>query len=1052
MKVTIKKRLTIGLLMILLPLWVCAQTVTVKGTIKDNKGEALIGVSILEEGTKNGTITDIDGNFSLKVASRANLYISYIGYVKKTVPVEGRTIVNIQLEEESKALNEVVVVGYGKMKRTDLTGSIASVNSEAISRSVVTSVDQVLQGRAAGVQIQQNSGEPGASSSVRIRGINSISGGNEPIYVIDGVVIEGQSGSSSTNPLSSINPADIMTIDILKDASATAIYGSRAANGVIQITTKRGKSGDSRVTYNGYVGWQEMPQKLELLNLQQYATLKNEQAAAGIVQYNNNFVRPDLLGMGTDWQDELFSKAPMTNHNLTISGGSDKTTYLIGIGYLDQNGIAVGSGFKRYNVRANIDTQVKKWLKAGLDISFYNSNQKMTVSDESLIKIAMKQTPDVAARNAEGNFDGPQTTEYVQTNPLGLAMIKENYKEAIGTRGNIYLEMEFLKGLTYKPEFSFDYGADGVYKFTPTYTFGAIENTVSQSERVKSYVRNWTVRNIINFNRVFNRIHSVNVMLGQEAQKGGYDNVSASSTGFPSNSAHDLDMGTTNPVVGGSSYFSSISSYFGRLFYSFDDRYLLTATLRYDGSSKLAKGHQWDWFPSAAFAWKVNNEGFLKDNPTIYNLKFRLGWGIVGNQNAGNYNNRYPNKAVLSSVETNWGTGLITGNTANPDLRWEKTSSSNLGIDIGLFKNRIDFTADIYYKKTNGLLLQLPLPAYVGTSGQGSTSSPWVNIGSLENKGFEFTLNTINVDKKDFIWKTNLVFSLNRNKVLDLNTQTGVIDQAISEGSETNVVTRTVAGKSIGMFYGYKVTGRFEKATDFYYKDKDGNVKPVALPTGMSISPNGAWIGDYIFKDINEDGVIDEKDRTYIGDPAPKFTYGIGNSFSYKNFDLSVMLNGTYGGKIVNYQRRWLENPKSTTNVLAKAMDYAVLSKIDESGPVDYRNIQITGGDPDMCRMAASAASSTSNFRFSDKFVEDGTFLRIQNISLGYNFSNKVLKHLKIESLKLYANIQNVYTFSVYKGYDPEVGSIGQNVLLTNIDNARYPSPRIYTFGLNLSF
>jgi len=1051
MKVTQKKQIfLISLILLLLPAWAVSQTITVQGTVKDTRGEALIGVSILEAGsTSNGTITDLNGNFTLKVPKNAKINLSYVGYIKKTLDVNGQSHIQVILEEESKSLNEVVVVGYGQMKRTDLTGSVVSVSSDAINKSVTTSVDQILQGRAAGVQVQQNSGEPGGSSSVRIRGINSISGSNEPIYVIDGVIIDGSSGSSSNNPMSSINPSDIVSVDILKDASAQAIYGSRAANGVILITTKKGKSGESRITYNGYIGWQEMPKKLDLLNLQEYATMKNTQSAAGIVMANNNFVRPDLLGTGTDWQDELFRQAPMTNHNLSITGGSDKSTFAIGLGYLNQDGIAVGSGFDRYNLRANIDTQVKKWLKAGVDVSFFNSTQKLTVSDESLIKIALRQTPDVAARNADGSFDGPQTTEYVQTNPLGLALIKENYNEKIGTRGNTYLEFTPLKGLSYKTEFSFDYGVDNVYKFTPSYTFGAITNNVIQSERSKSYVKSWTFRNIVTYNTTIDDKHTINMMLGQEAQRSGYEYLYGSRTGFVSNVAHDLAMGdATTAVNNGSSYFSSISSYFGRIFYSFNDRYLLTTTLRYDGSSKLAKGHQWDWFPSAALAWKVTNESFMKDIPEIYNLKLRLGWGLVGNQNAGNY----ANTSILTSVQTNWGTGLLSGNTANPDLKWEKTASSNIGIDLGLFKNRVELTLDAYYKKTNDLLLQLPLPAYVGTTGQGSTSAPWVNIGSLENKGLELSLNTVNFDKRNFSWKSNFIFSLNQNKVLSMNTQTGVLDGSVTEGSETTVVTRTAVGQSIGQFYGYKVIGRFEKATDFYYKDENGNIQPTALPTGMSIGENGVWIGDYIFDDINKDGVIDEKDRTVIGNPLPKFTYGIGNNFTYKNWDLSIMLNGSYGNQIVNYQRRWLENPRNSTNLLQKATQYAVLSKIDPNGPVDYRNIYISGGDPDMCRMSASSASSTSNYRFSDKFLEDGSFLRIQNISLGYNLPKSVLKKLNIENLKLYANLQNVYTFSVYSGYDPEVGSIGQKVYLSGIDNARYPSPRIYTFGLNLTF
>lgn len=1050
MKVTIKKQFIFMLFLLLTPIWAIAQDITVKGTVKDKQGEALIGVSILEVGsTSNGTATDLKGNFVIKVAKTAKINFSYIGFNKITINVEGRQQINVILEEESKSLNEVVVVGYGQMKRSDLTGSVSSVSSEAISKSVSTSIDQVLQGRAAGVQVQQNTGMPGGSSSIRIRGINSLNGSNEPIFVIDGVIIDGSTSSNSENALSSINPSDIVSLDVLKDASATAIYGSRAANGVIMITTKRGKSGEAKVSYSGYTGWQEMPKKLDLLDLQQYAYLKNARSIAGIVMGDSYFVRPDLLGKGTDWQAELFSKAMMTSHNLSITGGTDNSTYAIGAGYLNQNGIAIGSGFERFNLRASIDTQIKKWLKAGVNMNLSNSNQKVTVSDESLIKVALKQTPNVAVRGADGSYDGPDTNEYVQNNPVGLAMIKENYNDKTGIRGNTFLEATIIKGLTFKTELSFDYGMANTYKFSPSYKFGAIVNDVIESERSKSYSNFWSYRNIINYNKTFANKHDVNVMLGEEAQRSAWEYLSGYRTGFITNVAHDLDMGdATTAKNSGNSGTSTIMSYFGRLFYSYDNKYLLTTTLRRDGSSKFAAGNRWGWFPSAALAWKISNESFLKDNPTIYNLKLRLGWGLVGNQNVPNY----AYTSTMTSVATNWGTGLLSGNTANPDLKWESTYSSNIGVDLGLFKNRIEFIADIYYKKTDNLLLQLPLPAYVGTVGQGSTSSPWANIGSLENKGIELSLNTINIDKKDFSWKTNLVFSLNRNKVLSLDTESSIIDKTISEGSETTIVTRTAVGQPIGQFYGYKVIGRFEKATDFYYKDAAGNIKPTAIPTGLTISENGVWIGDYIFEDVNKDGVIDEKDRTYIGNPEPKFTYGIGNTLSYKNWDMTVYLTGSYGNRVVNYQRRWLENPRENTNLLEKATHYAVLTKINPDGPVDYRNLYISGGDADMPRIAASSASSTSNFRYSDKFVEDGSYLRIQNISIGYSFPTKWIKIAKIENLKLYANLQNIYTFTVYSGYDPEIGSNNQDALMTGIDNARYPSPRIYTFGLNITF
>ena len=1015
-------------------------------------GEPLIGVSVQVKGTSTGTITDLNGKYTLNVSTGQTLVFSYIGFMEQQV-VATKPVINVVLKEDTKTLDEVVVVGYGTMKRSDLTGSVVSVTGDELKKSVVTSLDQALQGRAAGVSVTQNSGAPGGGISVSIRGINSLNG-NEPLYVIDGVAISGNTDGNSS-VLSSINPSDIVSMDVLKDASATAIYGARAANGVIMITTKRGQKGEAQITYDGYIGWQEMPKKLDMLNLREYAEHKNVRSGKdysgndwGIVNKDNNFVRPDLLGEGTDWQDEMFSKAMMTSHNLSVTGGTDKSNYALGAGYLNQDGIAVGSGFRRLNLRGSFDAQVKSYLKMGINFAFSNSRQKLTVSDESLIRTALLQSPSVAVRNAEGTFDGPDTDEWVQTNPVGLAMIKDNRNEKMGIRANTYAEATIIDGLTFKTELSFDYGVTNTYKFDPSYTFGAIENTDRQGTFSKSYNKFWSWRNIVNYMKTFG-VHNVNAMIGQEMQESKWEYLMGSRMGYLSNAATDLTLGDAATAKNnGNSGESSILSYFGRLFYSYDDKYLLTFTLRRDGSSKFYKDNRWGWFPSAALAWKVSNESFLKDNNIINNLKLRLGWGVVGNQNVPN--NAY--KAIYSSVATVWGTGLLAGNTPNPELKWESTYSSNLGLDINLFQNRIELIADIYYKKTNDLLLQVPLPAYVGTSGQGSTSAPWKNVGSLENKGLELTLNTVNIDKGGFQWRSNVVFSMNRNKVKSLDTATSLIDKSNQTGETITVLTRTSVGNPIGQFYGYKVIGRFEKATDFYYKDASGAIKPVALPEGMSISKNSIWIGDYIFEDVNKDGVINEQDRTYIGNPEPDFTFGFGNSFSYKGFDLSINLTGSVGNEVVNWGRRELENPRGNNNILKSALDYAQLALIDPNGPDDYRNIQIVGGDPYACRMAIAKGTDDSNYRFSDRFVEDGSFLRIQSISFGYTFPRKWLAPIGIQNLKLYCNLQNVYTFTKYKGMDPEIGSANQDALLTGFDNYRYPSPRIYTFGLNLTF
>ncbi|WP_144215107.1 SusC/RagA family TonB-linked outer membrane protein [Flavobacterium anhuiense] len=1022
--------------------------ITVSGTVSDSNGP-IPGVNIIVKGTKTSTVSNFDGTYTLQsVPAQSILVFSFIGYKPLEVLVNNKTKVDALLEENLNDLKEVVVIGYGTAKRADLTGAVSTVTSAAITQSVATTIDQVLQGRAAGVQIQQNSGTPGGSSSVRIRGISSITGSNEPIYVIDGVIIDGNSGSLNINPLAGINPADIASIDILKDASATAIYGSRAANGVIMVTTKTGRKGDLTLNFDSYIGWQQMPKQLQVLNLREYGTLKNTRADLGIVQRDNTFIRPDLLGEGTNWQDELFQVGLIQSYNLSASGGSDNTTYALGMSYFDQEGTVIGSSFDRLNLRGVIDSQVKKWFKVGVNMNVFKTNQVTTVNDDSVILTALKQTPNVAARNADGTFDGPDTTEFVQTNPLGIAILKDNYGKDYGFRGNAYAEISFTKDLKLKTQYSIDYGFGNRYTFNPSYTFGALSNEVREGSRTKSTSENWIWNNVLTYNKVFGK-HNVTAMLAQELQERNWENLYGYRSGYLTNGATDLNAGDpTTARNSNASITSALSSYFARGTYSFDDRYFLTGTIRRDGSSQFAEGNKWDWFPSAALAWKISNESFLKNNPTVNNLKLRAGWGIVGNSSVPN--NAYT--SVYGTSATNWGSGQIATNTANPDLKWERTSSTNIGLDLGFFNNRLEITADAYYKKTDDLLLRLSLPAYVGTTGQGSTAPPYANIGSLENKGLEFVINTINMERPDFLWKSSLNFTFNRVKVLKLNTESGVYDQTLQQGSDVTVVTRSAVGQPIGQFYGYKVIGRFEKATDFYYKDASGTVKPTALPEGMVIGENGVWIGDYMFEDVNKDGVINEKDAGYIGNPNPDFTFGFNNSFSFKGFDVSILFTGSYGNDVLNYQRRWLENPRENTNLLKSALGYAQLELIDPNGPNDYRNVQIVGGDPYMPRIGASSASSASNYRLSNRFVEDGSYVRLKNISIGYNLPKSLYSKYGISNIKVYSNMQNVLTFTKYKGYDPEVGSINQNLLLSGIDNGRYPSPMVTTIGLNVNF
>ena len=1025
-----------------------AQNGNVKGTVVADDGP-IIGATVRVKGQPNmATVTDLDGNFTLKAPKGATLLISYLGYKDKEVKV-GNGPIDVTLVTDAQALSEVVVVGYGQMKRADLTGSVASVGEKAIEKSVATSIDQVLQGRAAGVQIQANTGTPGGSNTIRIRGTNSLNATSQPIFVIDGVIIDSAgSDDGNSNPLSLINPSDIVSMDILKDASATAIYGSRASNGVIMITTKRGQSGEAYITYDGYVGWQAMPGKLDVMNLQEYATHYKDITDANIKPASSLWVRGDLMGNGTDWQDELYRKALMTSHNVSMSGGNKDITYAISAGYLDQDGIAIGSGFKRQTLRGNIDAQIKKWLKGGINFSLADSKQQ-TASTYNIIMTALTSQPSVAVRNAEGGYDGPDD-QWMPENPVALAEITDNHNKKTNFRVNTYLEATLIKGLTFKTELSADYNFNHYYYYQPDYKFGIKTNDVRTGRWTKSNSKYWSWRNILTYANTFGK-HNMNVMVGQEMSHNHWENQVGTTTGYLSNSTTDLSAGSyADSRATGYQNNTSLFSYFGRAFYSYDDRYLLTATLRRDGSSKFAEGHRWGWFPSAAFAWRASQENFLKENKVISNLKFRLGWGATGNQNVEDW----AYTALLATYTTPWGVGVQNANNANPNLKWETTYSTNVGIDLSLFNGRIELIADWYYKKTKDLLLKLDLPSFLGSgagSGYGVASNPWGNIGSLRNTGVELTLNTDNIEAKGFSWRSNAVLSLNRNKVVSLDTTTGSLPQQLQIGSETATVTNTIVGQPIGQFWGYKVIGRFDKPEDFYYKDKDGNVKQVAIPEGSKIAQSGTWIGDYIFEDRNGDGVINNDDQTFIGNPEPKFTWGFGNTFSYKGIDLTIQFSGSYGNKILNYGRRSLEVSGSTSNLLRTVLDYAHVEKIDPNGPDDYRNYHVTNTETIQPRLYTSSGSNR-NDRVSDAYVEDGSYIRLQNISLSYTLPRTWLKHIYLTNVKVYCNLQNVHTWSKYKGYDPEVGSLWGNALMNGIDYGRYPSPRIYTFGLNVTF
>ena len=1060
------KRSTIGfgsrfaILSLLLAMSVTAYAqalIKVSGTVTSASGEELIGATVYDKKGKVGTTTDIDGHYEVSVKPGTVLDFSYVGYETKSITVKKSGNIDVTLEENTEVLDELVVVGYGTMKRSDLTGAVSSISEDAIKQGVNTSVEQAMQGRIAGVQVMQNSGAPGGGISVQIRGINTLNG-NEPLYVIDGVAVSGQT-SSNLSVLSSINPADITSVEVLKDASATAIYGSRASNGVVLITTKRGSDGKPKINYDGYVGWQQLPSKLEMMSLPEYAEYYNIRADIQGWGTREDFLDPSLLTNGTDWQGELFRTAFMHNHQVGITGGSKGVKYALSGGFLDQDGIGLGSNFRRATFRANIETDITNWLKVGVNASYTHHKQITTMDDNSLIGTALNQRPDIPAYNPDGSFGfmekDDNNTYY--SNPLFEAIMKENYNTGSQFYYNAFVNVNPVKGLNIRLEYGGDKSHTNGYFFQPEYQYGTV---VVESESNRSSSKNdyWTFKTYATYDLTFAEKNSLQVMAGHEAQHGSWETLGGARKGFISNSIHNLDVGDASTATNWNNSSSwAIESYYGRLNYNFDDRYLLTATVRADGSSNLGPNNRWGTFPSVALAWRISNESFMKGLSQLNNLKLRLGWGLVGNQNAGTY--AY-GTTMRNSVSA-WGTGYFPGNYSNPDLKWEETSSYNIGVDVALFNNRLEFIADAYLKDTKNLLMLASLPAYIIDSENVGMTAPWVNVGGMQNKGIEFTLNTVNISNRNFTWTSGLTLSFNRNKITKLTSDDASIYGKIGDG----VYTKSEIGQPVGQYFGYNVIGMFTCEDDFYKRTADGQFHldeygqkvPVARPADDNgnmypIAENSIWVGDFIYEDVNKDGIINEKDRKYIGNPNPKFTFGFNNVMQYKNFTLSFFFNGSVGNKVYNLLRQWHTDPMGYGGKMKDVEHFARVAMKDPLGEKVISNVYISNPENAVVQRVSSAGmNNNDNNRYSSRFVEDGSYLRLKNVSLSYDFQGKWMSKASISGLQLYFNVQNAFTISKYKGYDPEIGASGQNVLLQGIDGGRYPSQRIYTVGLKLN-
>lgn len=1066
-----KGKLFSCLVLMFLSISMMAQKVPVSGTVSDQTGP-VIGASVIEKGTTNGTMTDNDGHFTLTVSKGAVIEISSIGYKTQEITVGAQTNFTVTLSEDNEFLDEVVVVGYGSMKKSDLAGASVSMKESDLKGSIISSLDQSLQGRAAGVTAVTTSGAPGSSSSIRVRGQATINANAEPLYVIDGVIVQGGGNTgadfglgdalgngkvSTISPLSTINPADIVSMEILKDASATAIYGAQGANGVVLITTKHGKSGEAKFSYDGMVAMSRQAVRLNMMNLREYAQYYNEMIEEGdIYETNPYYATPSLLGKGTNWQDEIFRTAWQHQHQLSAQGGSDKVQYYVSGSYMDQQGTIIGSNFNRFSVRTNLDAQLKKWLKLGVNATYAitNDNLKLADSNQGLIYYSLTTIPDIPVYDVNGNYSSTIREGYTSPNPVALAMMDEILLKRKKLSGNIYAELTPIKHITWRTELGFDMGESDANRYKPMIDLGGwvrSQNSISYQKNSNYF---WQLKNYLTYANQWGK-HSVTAMVGQECWESRWNYLSGSNTDLPSDEVHNVALATGTPSISSGFGSSSMASFFTRETYNYGDRYLGTYTYRYDGSSNFGPKNRWVGFHSVALAWRFSNEKFFEPvKKVIDNGKLRLGWGQTGNSSIGSY----AWGAAITRMPSALGMGFRPSNIPNTSIRWESQEQYNVGLDLGFFNGRLNLTVDAYYKKSDDMLMSMQLPSYMGTQGNGSSklNAPKGNYGSIENKGLEITLDTHPVQLKNFSWDSNFQISFNKNKLLSLSdTENATL---VGYGQWGDVVCVSEIGKPLYNFYGYKVEG--------VYKDLDdiqNSAKPAKYPSdGVFSRGNTVWVGDIKYKDVDENGVIDERDRTDIGSPLPKFTFGWTNTFRYKNLDLSIFLNGSYGNKVMNYNSLTLTHMNSTwTNQLQ-----SVVSKRARLEPIDPTIVYADGSkwfdhidnvrvkNPGTKIPHTSINDPNDNDRISDRYVEDGSFLRIKNITLGYTFPKALLNKAKIENLRVYVNIQNLYTFTKYTGYDPEVGASTQDStgLTYGLDNGRYPSPAMYSFGLNITF
>ena len=986
------------------------QAKTVTGTVTDVSGEPIIGANIRIKGTTTGTITDIDGNFSIEAEPQSVIEVSYIGYLTQETVINNQKSIRFLLKEDTKTLDEVVVIGYGVQKKADLTGSVANINTEKLNTQSNANIGQALQGKIAGVDIVSQGGAPGSGTRIMVRGIGTLNNAS-PLYIVDGMYM---------NSIDHINPNDIASIDVLKDASSAAIYGSRAANGVIIVTTKEGSNTEGKPII-------DLSVNLGISTASKFLDMLDAKGWAEVTTIARQAIGKPALDMATDlankpdndWQDIMFRPALMQNYNLSVKGGGKYSTYYTGLGYFNQDGIVKGTNYQLYNIQSKNDYK-RGIFSAGtnLIISFSHDKPLHQELRGGMIGTILQSVPTLEKYDdtREGGYGG--TYGDVVNIPHPLAIIDDNimdrYNENVKIFANLYAQIELFKGLKYKLNLTPDFSFERYKNYLNKYDFGLATNSITQLTERQRRRRNILVENLLTFDRTFGE-HKISALAGYTYQDSRFRHIQAYGEGLPQG-LEEIDAATTNRSNEGNSWRSVLTSILGRVFYSYQNKYLFTATIRRDGSSKFGKNNRYGYFPSFSLGWNVAEEKFMENVHWLDQLKLRGGYGVLGNQEIDNY--QYSSTITTGINYPDGNGGLLQGafpkNFANPDIKWEETAMTNVGIDFMAFNNRLSLTADYYVKNTKDILLTVPIPI-----SSGGANDPIRNAGKIRNNGFEFNLGWMDQPNPDISYGINLIGSFNKNKVIAMGSESGSI-----KGGSTNqniTTSETKAGYPIGGYWLISTAGYFNSQEEVDAYAKDGKkIQPAAEP------------GDIKFVDANNDGVINDDDRVFQGSPFPDFTFALNGNMRYKNFDLSIGLQGVLGNKIYNATRQTLEDVTKGSNFLASCLDYWTPENKNASHP------RLTWDDPNRNTRAES-----------DRYLENGSYLRLRSVQLGYTFPQTWFKGA-IQHARVYINAENLFTITSYSGYSPDVNA--DNANYRGFDNFIYPTNRTFMLGLNVTF